>query len=276
MTPFRSRRTIKRGLILMLALFTGPVSRAGILEARTDDLERANAEAAKSKGGPEHNQLTLVESPRRGGAHAFKHWVDKKGERSELSLRKTDIGGTYWYGWSMLLPEDFDCSGSPTIVMQLATWPTKRNGKFPCKANGSFIHIAPDGKLLLHLQRQGDDTDMVCDKHLLLDDVRPLRGQWLDFVMHAKWTGEPDGFLHFWVKPARAAEWQQKIAWKGRTFWNDEDRGPYFKMGLYTGDPGWKGPPHRTLYTDEYRLGDANATFEDVAPRGAPAAPAKP
>ena len=39
-------------------------------------------------------------------------------------MKRTEIGGTYWYGWSMMLPEDFDFSGSQTIVMQLATWPS--------------------------------------------------------------------------------------------------------------------------------------------------------
>ena len=27
-------------------------------------------------------------------------------------MKRTEIGGTYWYGWSMMLPEDFDFSGS--------------------------------------------------------------------------------------------------------------------------------------------------------------------
>lgn len=37
-------------------------------------------------------------------------------------------------------------------------------------------------------------------------------------------------------------------------------------MGAYMGEPGWDGPETRTLYTDEYRLGSKDATFEDVAP----------
>jgi hypothetical protein len=165
----------------------------------------------------------------------------------------------------MLLPKDFDFSGSKTIVMQLATWPTPRNGKFPCGANGSFIHINTAGELVFHLQRQGDDRDMACDKFILLEDVSKSRGQWLDFVIHAKWTGETDGFLSCWVN-AQDASYEQKINYSGRTFWNDEGKGPYFKMGLYTGEPGWKGPGERTVFTDEYRLGDDKSSFEEVAP----------
>ena len=32
------------------------------------------------------------------------------------------------------------------------------------------------------------------------------------------------------------------------------------------GDPGWKGPPERTVYTDEYRMGNAACDFDDVDP----------
>jgi hypothetical protein len=178
---------------------------------------------------------------------------------------KTAMGGTYWYGWSMLLPEDFDFKGSKTIVMQLATYPSPRNGRFPAGANGPFMHIDADGKMVFHLQHQGDDRDSVCDRTPIAGDVSKLRGRWIDFVMHARWTGDPDGFLRFWFRVGDEP-YVQPIDYKGRTWWNDEDKGPYFKMGLYMGDPGWKGPPERTLYTDEYRLGDADSSFEEVAP----------
>jgi hypothetical protein len=59
----------------------------------------------------------------------------------------------------------------------------------------------------------------------------------------------------------------QKVDYKGRTFWNDEGTGPFFKMGDYKGDPNFKGPAPRTLYTDEYRLGNDKSSFDEVAPR---------
>jgi hypothetical protein len=83
--------------------------------------------------------------------------------------------------------------------------------------------------------------------------------------MQARWTGDPDGFLKFWYR-ADSEPYRQKIDYRGRTWWNDEDKGPYFKMGAYMGEPGWKGPLQRVLYTDEYRLGDATSSFEDAAP----------
>jgi enterochelin esterase-like enzyme len=239
---------------------------AKIIDQCIEDVAEArNREADRSKGGPEHNQLANTAAPVRSGKVAFKHLVTNRGERSELAMARTEIGGTYWYGWSMMLPEDFDHTGSKTIVMQLASYPTPRNGKFPCNANGPFLHIDAEGKLVLHLQHAGDDRDMVCDHFTLADDVQPLKGKWIDFVMHAKWTGDKDGFCKLWMK-VHDNNYFQKMDYAGRTWWNDEDKGPYFKLGAYMGEPGWKGPAERTLYTDEYRLGDENSSFDEVAP----------
>ncbi|MCX8038580.1 MAG: heparin lyase I family protein, partial [Candidatus Sumerlaeia bacterium] len=245
-------------------------ARQHLIESVTEDIAEARGrEFTNSKGGPQHNKLANVSSPVRAGKAAFQHWVDQKGERSELAMMKTEIGGTYWYGWAMYLPDTFEFRGSATIVMQLATYPTLRTRRFPCKANGPFLHINSKGALVFHHQHKGDTRDAVCDEFILADDVSALRDRWLDFVMHAKWTGDPDGFLRVWMKIGNEP-YVQKIDYKGRTWWNDEDKGPYFKMGAYMGDPGWKGPPERTLYTDEYRLGDAQVRFEDVAPGGEP------
>jgi hypothetical protein len=293
-------------LILLIAAAAVGASRAAIIESCAETVGAGKAEFTKSKGGPENNRFEVVSSPVRAGTSSFKHWVNTRGERSELAMAKTEIGRAYWYGWSMLFPQDFDFTGSKTIVMQLATWPTPRDGRFPCGANGSFMHVDAMGSLVIHLQSSGGDKDMVCEKFTVLDDVSAVRGKWMDFVMHAKWTGDPDGFLKLWVKvhaddlsrghagiPAgqnaqsRGVEKQagkdagapgtipvpnyvQAINYTGRTFWNDEDKGPYFKMGLYTGEPGWKGPPERTVFTDEYRLGDSGSSFAEVAPGAAP------
>ncbi|MGQ9620094.1 MAG: alpha/beta hydrolase-fold protein, partial [Bacteroidales bacterium] len=94
------------------------------------------------------------------------------------------------------------------------------------------------------------------------------RGKWFDFVINARWTGNDDGFLKMWIK-ADDNNYFQKISYKGPTWWNDEDKGPYLKVGLYMGDPGWKGPEERTLFTDEIRIADEKQSFNDVAPPGA-------
>jgi hypothetical protein len=82
--------------------------------------------------------------------------------------------------------------------------------------------------------------------------------------MHAKWTGDKSGHFQLWMRFGDNP-FDQKVDYTGRTWWNDEGAGPYFKMGAYMGEPGWKGPDSRTIYTDEYRLGDGQSSFEEVA-----------
>jgi hypothetical protein len=61
-------------------------------------------------------------------------------------------------------------------------------------------------------------------------------------------------------------QYTQKLDYKGPSYWNNEGNGPYFKMGLYKGDPNFKGPAPRTVFTDEYRLGNDKSSFEEVSP----------
>lgn len=84
--------------------------------------------------------------------------------------------------------------------------------------------------------------------------------------MQVKWTGNQDGFLKLWMRKG-GGDYSQAVDYQGRTYWNDEGEGPLFKMGVYKGDPDFKGPAPRYLYTDEYRLGDNNSSFEEVEPR---------
>lgn len=241
---------------------------AGIVESATD----ATRSSIKKCNG-----IEVSRDIKRAGQSAFKHWIERCGERAELEMKKTEIGKTYWYGWSTLIPSDWkDTTEDFDIVNQWATYPSanNRNGRFPCRANGSFISrgknkTAPAGgpaadSFDFALQSAGDNQDMVC-KVFPLAKVAEMRGKWTDFVMQVKWTGNKDGFLKFWVKIGDGP-YVQKIDYTGRTYWNDEGKGPYFKMGLYKGDPNYKGPAPRVIYTDEYRLGDANSNFGQVAP----------
>lgn len=68
--------------------------RAEIIDRCIDDIAEAKGrEADKSKGGADHNKLANVETPSRAGKAAFRHWIDTKGERSELAMARTVIDG---------------------------------------------------------------------------------------------------------------------------------------------------------------------------------------
>ena len=124
------------------------------------------------------------------------------------------------------------------------------------------------GWLVYHLQGSDNEDGRgggFCEEIRLAPFDESLKGAWIDFVQHAVWTGDEDGFVRLWMKVGDG-DYRQVVDYEGVTWWNDEDGGPYFKMGLYTGDPGWKGRSPAVVYTDEYRLGSAEAGFEAVAP----------
>jgi hypothetical protein len=251
-------------------------SRAEIIDSVTEDISQARPEYSGSKGGAACNHLQNVTTfmdnnayPVRFGKKAFMHQVDRCGERSELSMKRTEIGKTYWYGWSMFIPPNWqDTDAGADILAQWPTYPTSKSFKVGCGAVGSFIGRGRGGssrdRVDLLLQHPTNSAAIKCDKFPLAK-VSEMSGKWVDFVMNVKWTGNKDGFLKLWMKSGNG-QYTQKVGYKGRTFWNDENTGPYFKMGLYKGDPNFAGPAPRYLYSDEYRLGNDRSSFEEVSP----------
>jgi hypothetical protein len=270
-------RLLMIGLLLILAAcndntasvtndLEGSATRNNIIE---EDTETFTSRINLGKGctGSGKQSIEKVTSPVREGTYSAKHTVDKCGERAELAKAKTEIGGTYWYGWSLYIPEEWSEKDTGwEIINQWAAYPTPRSGKFACGANGHYIgHNTKDG-FVFALQYPTASKDSECTKYKLAT-VSELKGKWVDFVINAKWTGNTDGFFKLWMKIGDG-DWVSKADYKGSTWWNDEGDGPYFKTGMYKGDPDWDGPSPRVIYSDAYRLGNSKATFADVSPDG--------
>lgn len=200
---------------------------------------------------------------------ANKHVVKPCGRRAELAGHPTEIGATYWYGWRIYLPSDFqDRDKGYDIVNQWAAYPVASTTKFACGGVGSH-NIIEHNKLFFQLQ--GPKTDNGIDgsfcRTFHLASVSQMRGKWVTFVMQAKWTAHTDGFVKLWLRLGKGS-YVQKVDYIGRTYWREQRNGPYFKMGVYEGSYNAPGNPGRTLYTNSYILGDANSSFTDVSYRG--------
>ncbi len=260
--------------ISIVSLTAATAARAEIIETNDGSDERLEP-VSSQKGGENCQRFQVVDSPQRASGKANMHQVDRCGERVEIAGKKTEIGKTYWYGWSVFIPDRWnDSDPGSDLLNQWATYPTNnKNFSQACRANGSYLARGRgDSKegggnsIDFVLQRAGDSSTIECNKFPLAT-VSQLKGKWTDFVMNVKWTGNKDGFLNLWMKIGDDS-YIQKINYQGPTFWNDEGTGPYFKMGLYKGDPNFEGPAPRTVYTDEYRLGDERSSFQEVAPPG--------
>ena len=81
---------------LLLSAIAPDKSEASIIESVTESVDEANGiEAERAKGGSSCNKLENVSTfegnsihPVRGGKQAFRHWVNRCGERSELNGTK--------------------------------------------------------------------------------------------------------------------------------------------------------------------------------------------
>lgn len=242
---------------LSMGLLSLPAN-AGIIES-FDGSKRI-----KDSTGGGKDSVTVVSDPQDSSGKAYKHTVSG-GYRAESSLKKTKIGETYWYGWSLYIPEDFKNPKSFNIIAQQAAYPSKRDKKFPCGAVGHRMDIRSNGDIYYASQHKGNQKgDMECVKYPLtkLDQVR---GKRVDFVQHVKWTGDSDGFLKIWMR-TNDGEYKQLVDRKGPTWWNDEGEGPYLKVGVYAGS-GNKGKANTSLFSDNYKIGDGESSFEEVAPK---------
>lgn len=176
-------------------------------------------------------------------------------ERAELkvnSVGRPEIGDERWYRFSYYWPEN---KGNGCLIAQFPTYPTKRSFRNACGGVGSHIRLEDNGDVSFDFQRPTSAADVTCSKYTI-GTMTP--GVWHTVIVHVKWTQSDDGFLQVWWNG------KKQVDIKGEpTFWNDEDKAPYFKVGAYKGDP-WKGAEPFIIYTDDIMIFDETASFKDV------------
>ncbi len=219
---------------------------------------------------PSGNTPAIVQGPARSGRRAMKTSLDRQKDpfsyRTEVSGPRAEIGQEYWYGFSILLPDDYAPDRIWEIVAQwhgVPDFDAGENWRNPVMAlsttNGRWDWVSRwDAKrnTFESGKREYGGTHNY--------DLGPYqKNAWTDWVIHVKWSYGPDGILQVWKDGAKV------IDQNGPNAFNDKD-GPFFKMGLYK---GWRDSNRRSdkvskrvLYHDEFRMGGANARYEDVAP----------
>lgn len=84
--------------------------------------------------------------------------------------------------------------------------------------------------------------------------------RWTDIVWHVKedFSGKPEGLVEIWVDGEKVADYHDIL------FGYNDELGLYPSYGLY-----WyqgKGESDHWIFVDEVRIGNMNASYEDVAP----------
>ena len=232
-----------------------------------------------------HSLFKFVTSPVRGGKLAMQHNTKNCDERSEIGIRHGFFqeNREYWIGWSYFIPQNFikPVSGEPdyTIIQQMfyqASFRDQQEGVtlFECNpkstnkgklttrgAPGSYMTISPSGDVFHYSLNfyQGRDSQgryiFACKNF----SIPAQLDQWEDFVMNIKPSSDSEqGFVKIWKNDQLYVNERVALLRPGVSFMGA------WKMGVYVGDPGHG---ERLLYTDELRVGNANASFESVSPR---------
>jgi len=220
------------------------------------------------------NAPQVTNRPTRAGRYAMKTLLDRNKDkvpyRTEVSGPGSNVGKEYWYGFSILLPDDYVPDKVWEIVAQWHGVPDFKIGedwRNPVMAlsttSGKWDFVSRwDAK---ENTFEGGKRAYGGTKKYNLGLYRT--GVWTGWVVHVKWSYQPDGLLEIWKNGEKVIEQE------GPNTFNDK-KGPYFKMGLYK---GWKTPDRpsdavssRILYHDEFRMAGSGAGYDDVAPQNTP------
>jgi hypothetical protein len=164
--------------------------------------------------------------------------------RSEITQPNDPMNQDRWYGFSLYLKDwvDDDAGehvfqwhpGNDTGTASMALWTT----------GGRFTYVTNAGGIVSNEYQ----------------DIGPvISNQWIDFVIRIRWASDTTGLLQVWMKGNLVIS---------RSGVKTSSDAPYFKLGI--NKFGWttqaSSTNQRILYFDEVRVGNANATYRDVAP----------
>lgn len=205
---------------------------------------------------------SIVTAPVRNGLYAYRSLL-KKGDpltkynlagRAEIQLDTFPQNSERWVGVSIYFPPEGD--KSYTSIFQFPTKPG-RGQKWtspPCQL------IMRDDQL--SIKRYAKGTTGVGTENETWNLGAVTRGKWMDFVFRIKNSSGGDGRFEAWLNG------QQVVQYQGITMLTGA-RGNFVKLGIYKGR-GNQANTDTPVYYDEFRIGDENATYQDVVPSGKP------
>jgi hypothetical protein len=191
------------------------------------------------------------------GSQSFRAEVKKddpqksSGYRAELTGFPADQGER-WYGWSMYF-EAPASNGNWTggYGGHVVQWhPDNSSGSASLALWGS------DGVWDVCVNPTGSGSVSHQSKTAAGGSLEKIQvGKWYDIVMHVKWSAGTDGIIEMW---------KNGVLYFKQTGKATTTTGVYFKFGMNR----WSMTNDWVVYYDNLRIGNASATYDDVAPAG--------
>jgi hypothetical protein len=247
-------------LILCLQVFSTSTEaqRKGLIFECGFEGDRCGANA-EIEGG----SISNVSSPARVGKGALK--ISCSDVRAEL--KGNGAGGPNkpewkerWFAVSVYIPNDF--KGNPkgsAMFLQIHERPDDcENWRSPPL---NFSMRGDEMWITVKWEPKACSPPSAPEKQIWKDSASKYKGRWSDWVLHTIWSYKEDGLTEAWV------DGKKVVTYRGPNAYNDSKE-YYWKSGMYK---RWSG--NVTHYMDELRIGNEKATYEDMAPGGAPTTP---
>jgi hypothetical protein len=166
----------------------------------------------------------------------------------------------FWYGFSNYFPKDYITDPTTEIVNQWQAFPDLALGEkwrspplaIEIKNNHFVVAVRWSNKRI-------NTTEDTQTSYFDIGEVK--KEQWLDWVVHVKWTPTNQGILEVWQND------QLVLKRVSKPIGYYDSQYPYFKIGIYKWE--WNNATtstaqNRSYYIDEVRVGDMHATYKDV------------
>jgi hypothetical protein len=156
-----------------------------------------------------------------------------------------------WIGFSTYIPKNLTREEKPISFFQL---------HYNSSGYELFNLETKDGKYALK-------NYQVSKGKRVREVIAPVEyNTWTDWVFHVKFTkpsSKDTGYVQIWKNGKLIYNW------KGHSVGNGQKDGAVRKIGQYV-HKGWPGsnPPYMVMYHDEFRIGDQNSNYSEVAPGG--------
>ncbi len=210
----------------------------------------------------------------REGNHSVHFLPDLSGgKRSELVLKDNkgtfEWGKEYWVGFSINVKRP--PTGYQIISQHHSTPGAGADGKADWSVTAgpnSFTMKAVNGDFIFRTSTNPNQVNTVEEKggatRGTVKVTQPYQqNQWHDIVQHFRYTPDNKGFMEIWMDGKKVVDAKGPTVYKYDLAGRPKTPHQYQKIGIYHGP---KDPGGEILY-DAFRVGGANASYKDVAPR---------
>jgi hypothetical protein len=265
----------------MLMLFPS-LSNATILLDADWEKENATFEDYYTKISNNKNGVKIVDStksnvPTCQGTKSVQHQLiyGVLGPWSQLVLKgggfdTFEIGKEHWFAFAVYLPKDY----APDFTAGEMIWELhgRKDGKLGEVPRNAPLAIRTKGTqwFITHKLDTKQLTEYDADGKPIYEDGGRVylgdfeTGKWTTFVINTLYDYKPQGYAKIWKDGELVFHKKNGIGFNDRL-------GPFIKFGLYK--PKWgkvtlkpSDVTSRTLYIDDFRVGDADTTYAEIAP----------